>query len=381
MRSSYFLFTLLAFLGVSFCSPSEGGGAKKKSAGNLYLLTITVGTHDPKGTPDDWNYTGVELEEIVKARCGPLFRDVKSNLVKGSQASPKGVLDALAWLSDNVKEQDLALVYIGAHGGSGGKRGFCLYANGGNVYGDEIKPALAKVKGRVVLVVQACNAGDLLVKHGKDLQAMPSNVAAICACKAGQCSHGILLPPIMEGLHGYADINKDGVVTIGEFLHYIEHRVGDFYPGHWADTQQAATSIAKDFDLSTPLAKSLNPKKLGKEVVMIELRTDWYGGVIVQKKDPMKKGKALVHFFGDKSSEDEWVEKDRICPFDAEPVVVKSGEKWYAAALLGEQGKRYRIRYIGVMDNKEETVPRNRIQALSLDPPPGAAVEKKEKKK
>src|SRR5438552_11599699 len=125
------LFSRLLFL-VAFSSatlafvawPAARGAPRARSAGGLYLLTITVGTHDKTGTPDDWNYTGQELEQIVKAQCGPLFRKVQSNLVKGSQATSAGVLQGFKWLQDNVKEQDLALVYIGAHGGSNANRGF-----------------------------------------------------------------------------------------------------------------------------------------------------------------------------------------------------------------------------------------------------------------
>jgi hypothetical protein len=372
MRLSFRLTLLLSALLLN--GPSWVDAANPKNAGNLYLLTINVGTHDPKGTPDDWNYTVDELERVVKAQCAPLFRDMKSNLVKGSQATPKGVLAGFDWLVDNVKEQDLALIYIGSHGGTDAKRGFCLYANKGNVYGDEIKPAVAKVKGKVVLVIQACCAGDILLKHKNDLEAMPKNVAAICACKASQHSHGIMLPPILEALHGFADADKDGVVTVGEFIQYINHRIGDFYPGKLAADQEAVMSEPKDFDLSMPLAKSLPAKKLGKEVIMGEWKGDWYGGVIVPKDDPLKKGRHLVHFFGDKDGEEEWMEKDWICPHEAEAVIVKSGAKWYTAALLKHNGDKCDIRYVGAFDNKEETVTQDRVRAYSL-----AAGEKKGK--
>jgi hypothetical protein len=359
---------------------SATAAPKSKVAGDLYLLTVTVGTHDPKGTPDDWNYTAVELEQVVKAHCGPLFREVKSNRVKGSQATHDGMLHGLDWLQKNVREQDLAFIYIGSHGGTDAAHGFCLYANGGNVYGDEIKPVLSKVKGKVVLVIQACCAGEILVKHKNDLEAMPHNVAAVCACKGSQHSHGVMLPPIMEGLCGWADVDKDGVVTVDEFLHYVKHRIGDFYPGKFTKTQEAVTSEPKEFDLSLPLAKSVPAHQFGREVVMAEFKTDWYGGVVLPKKDPTSKGRLWVHCFGDQDSEDTWVEKERVCPLGAEPVVVKSGNKWYAAALLQKDGDDFHVRYIGALSNKEETVARDRIEAFSLFTSSGTAAAKKGKK-
>jgi hypothetical protein len=373
MGSSHCPAHLLAFssIAITMATWSPAIGAPKSSgAGSLCLLAVTVGTHAENGTPDDWNYTAVELEQIVRSQCGPLFHEVKSKLVKGSQASPQRVLAGFEWLQKNVEEQDLALIYIGSHGGSDETRGFRLYANEGYVYGDEIKPALTKVKGRVILVVQSCCAGEILIKHRDDLEAMPDNVAAVCACRAGQHSHGIMLPPIMEALYGWADADRDSTVSVAEFLHYVKYRIGTFYPGKWAETQEAVTSEPQNFDLSTPLAKSVPQNEFGKELVMMEYKTDWYGGIVFPKNDLSKQHRHWAHWFGNPPGEEDWVENGRFCPRDAEPVIVKSGDKWYAAALLKHEGNRFHIRYIGVMDNKEEMVGRNRIQAYSLAGPP-----------
>ena len=112
---------------------------------------------------------------------------------------------------------------------------------------------------------------------------------------------------------------------------------------------------------------------------MAEWKGDWYGGIIVPKEDPQKKGRHLVHFFGDKDGEEEWMEKDWICPHGAEPVIVKSGRKWYTAALLKQDGAGCLVRYIGAFDNKEETLNKENIRALSLDSPLKGSGSKKEK--
>jgi hypothetical protein len=69
MRRVYPLLVLLTFsVAVLSAVPflPAGGGGKQKSGGNLYLLTITVETHDHKnGTPDDFNFTADILEQVV----------------------------------------------------------------------------------------------------------------------------------------------------------------------------------------------------------------------------------------------------------------------------------------------------------------------------
>ncbi len=162
------------------------------------------------------------------------------------------------------------------------------------------------------------------------------------------------------------------MVSVGEFLRYVDHRIGDFYPGKWAGTQAAVTAVTPGFDLATPLAKVLPARKRGDEFVMIEYKTDWYGGIAYAKKDPKRQDRRWIHYFGLKVGEEEWLEPQRMCPPDAEPVVVRQGDAWFAAALLQYDGTSCQIRYVGSFDNKEETVNRNRVRAFSFAEQPTA---------
>ncbi len=103
--------------------------------------------------------------------------------------------------------------------GTAGKNGFRMSTAGSKplLNAEDLRRELPKFKGKVLLVLDTCNAGAFLTQKQLNLP----NVAVITACGTKQLAYGKLPQVLAEALSGKADYNRDGVVSLGEVARYV----------------------------------------------------------------------------------------------------------------------------------------------------------------
>src|SRR5262249_10626077 len=107
-----------------------------------------------------------ELEKTFRKRSAPLFDIRPPVLLTNAQANRAGILKALAGLKGSMGPHDVAGVFYAGHGVQE-RRSFYLLPQDVEVKalkktaisGDELKQQLAGLRGKVLLLLDACHSG------------------------------------------------------------------------------------------------------------------------------------------------------------------------------------------------------------------------------
>jgi hypothetical protein len=182
---------------VSWDATGWTGDAKPS---DLYLLTVGVEPNlTAKGKRDLYAADAWFVRQAL-AQAEPLYATTHSRVLAGEQATRTSVLAALAWLGKSVAERDVAVLFFSTHGsiappGRAPKEGFYIDLAGAGtsanvkncvLWGAELNAALAKIRGRTVLLLDTCQAGGVIQADGaKDHQA-----AVVTACATAEDSSG-----------------------------------------------------------------------------------------------------------------------------------------------------------------------------------------------
>jgi len=157
------------------------------------------------------------IEDGIKKACDSSYH-VKIKSVHSQQATREKCLEGLKWVADVAGPDDLCIVYIGTHG-SGGKEGnFKFYPASDSVTAAEIIEALSKVKAHLLLLVDACHAGAMLVDWDKH----NDRVAILAACESHKSAYvWNFVKPFVKAL-SEADYDNNRSVDIGEVETYVQ---------------------------------------------------------------------------------------------------------------------------------------------------------------
>lgn len=111
---------------------------------------------------------------------------------------------------------------------------------------------------RRILLVDTCQSTPL-PDLGLASRSPPPNVAVLFACAPGEASiehdrlrHGVFSYQILRGLEGEADVNRDGIVAIGELHDFAVRGVRDFLAEHAPNALQTPTFVG-DLDKQQPI--------------------------------------------------------------------------------------------------------------------------------
>jgi hypothetical protein len=222
-----------------------------EARGDLFVLSVGVDSTTPPDHRDRYARDASFVRQAL-VRAEPLYQTTHSRVLAGDKATRCDVLKALSWLADSVTAKDVALVFFSTHGFVDDKQDFFMTLAAVTdqnppfdiVRGPELNEALAKIRGKVVVVIDACHAGacirpDTVKQH---------RATFVLACGARQASfgqfensdrpHGYLVLAVCEALNGRADTNKDGVVTLQEFEAYVPIRVKALFPRQYVEVLQ-----------------------------------------------------------------------------------------------------------------------------------------------
>lgn len=202
--------------------------------GNLHV--VAVGVNNAIGQPP-LKSPSKNAEAQVRfwaAQGGKLYNQVDAApALTNEKATCRAILARLDRLIETSQAGDTAVVYICAHGGTGGtgprSNVYVFAAYDGDVHAAELRQrieALARKGVRVLLILETCHAGAFEI-HG-------DNIIVLAACTADQTTFeysvngeviGVYTQFLLAGLNGAADANKDGVITLAEVNAYVAEQM------------------------------------------------------------------------------------------------------------------------------------------------------------
>ncbi|MCX6660957.1 MAG: carboxypeptidase regulatory-like domain-containing protein [Euryarchaeota archaeon] len=220
-------------------------------------------------------------------------------ILTAENATVSNILAGFRWLSKMASADDVVVVYLSTHGmyhsfdippkDETDSLDEFLISYWGFAYNlsfindDTINVLLNKIKSdNVCLIVDSCYAGGFN-DHWKLLKSATeqSRVILIGSCEDEEAVSGGFAPFLIDGLRGYADTNKDGVITAEEAFNYSQPRSSswqtptmyDGYPGELpltTDTiHQAASSAPSSYSQKITPIPPLNTIGVSAETAVL----------------------------------------------------------------------------------------------------------------
>jgi hypothetical protein len=350
---------LLVGCAISLAVPASPAHPPK---GRLYFLGVAYDAAPPANkTLDHYNYAPDNFSDLLVERSSPLFRDVRVEDLKGSRVTREAVLAKLRSMQPVLNEDDLVFFYWGTHGGVDPQKGWnAELADGGLMYGADIKRELGRLPCPVIAVISTCGSGGFADRVSAADAKLPNNVTAFCACRPSQSTGNDLDVSLCEALAGFADFDKSGDVTLREALSYVPRRYRYWRQGAFSD-QMPVLDKGLPSSLDAPLAK------VTRDYAAVVKDGAWYGAAVVKRET----GRVKMRFLGfDRtcadgtySRPDEFFEEEAIdWPGSEPPIEVEWNGAWWPARIIGREGDRLRIHYINYPASDDETVGADRVR-------------------
>ena len=200
----------------------------------------------------------ISVVEALGAGGKALFRrGIEHKLLTDAAATKKGILAGLKWLQTTSQPEDVAVVFIAAHGETVDDQYYLLPQDvrftGLDALVDQgisqsaLMDAIHRIRARkVVVLLDTCKSGavahgfgtrGLAEKRALAVLAKASGVYLIAASTAQQAAvedsdlgHGVFTWSLVEGLKGGADLDGDRAVSIRELVTYVESEVARISP-------------------------------------------------------------------------------------------------------------------------------------------------------
>ncbi len=139
-------------------------------------------------------------------------------------------------ISSRADAEDRLVIFYSGHGsqeppGSGGNEEedgvnevLCFYDE--DISDDEMHELLGVFPGSVYLFADACNSGGFV----NDFSSIDNILILTAAREDKSVSERVLTPILLEGSRGAADSNRDGVITAGELVDYVDGMMARICP-------------------------------------------------------------------------------------------------------------------------------------------------------
>jgi WD40 repeat protein len=234
----------------------------------LYLLAVGIDRYQVKNLQLGCAVNdATQLEKTFQDKSKGLFQ-VQSRLLCDAKADRKGMLGGLRWLRANMRPEDTAVLFYAGHGEKDDRGRFYLLPQDVNparladtaISGEVLKKELQDVKGRVLLLLDACHSGAIgpvVAELVSSLAYDPEcGVIVLCAAlgseKAGEADgHGFFCRALIEGLQGKGPKNpRDGCVYLYHLELYVTERVQELSQERQHTT--SAKPAIKAFALAKP---------------------------------------------------------------------------------------------------------------------------------
>ncbi|MCP4696781.1 MAG: hypothetical protein GY862_08020 [Gammaproteobacteria bacterium] len=215
-----------------------------KARGTLYLLAVGVSEYADSSLR--LNYAADDARAVhqrLTAQAGRAYTGVKSLLLAdGAKKIPDAdnIRDALA-LFEQATDKDTTVLFLAGHGVNQGGEYYFLPQNAQRRNGkwrrssvvrwDEIQDAVANARGRRLLLVDTCHAGNAfnarMLKEAADADILVFSATDgdSLAEERPNLKHGIFTHALLESLSKKGDGIPDGLIRVAEINAYLSSRV------------------------------------------------------------------------------------------------------------------------------------------------------------
>lgn len=254
-------------------SQSEGSGT-----GTLHL--IVVGIDKYRNPALNLNYgvlDGRGVAEFFKnVQRGP-FAQVRVHEIYNEAATRTGILGVFDVVRD-TKPEDVVIIFLAGHGEAVGRDWFFVpheltettnpqQLSKAGFSSDDLQENALRIGARNILImIDTCKSGSALAafrgfeeRKALRLLSRTSGVHVVAsadneqfATELSSLGHGIFTFAALEGLRGAADTGaRDGTVSVGELVTYVQDRVQSLATEHRAVRQDpVALQLGPDFTIS-----------------------------------------------------------------------------------------------------------------------------------
>jgi uncharacterized caspase-like protein/lipoprotein NlpI len=302
--------------------------------GNTWAVVVGISDYQNPDIPD-LQYAhrdAAAFVQYLKSPAGGRVEDSHIQSLLNEQATAGRFASALDWLMEKAKENDQAIIYFSGHGDVERKTitqpGFLLcwdapakvYMGGGTfglIYLQEIISTLSlQTKAKVIVITDACRSGKLAGSEIGGAHATAANLAKqyaneikIMSCQPDELSlegpewgggRGVFSFFFLNGITGYADLNKDGSVSLFE----IDRFLGDKIPEATSPRMQIPMTIGNkgiaisSVDQASFLALQKNENLYSDQILALneksEKKTDAFASgntdpILLEKYNKFKK--------------------------------------------------------------------------------------------
>ena len=272
-----FLFYLLLISSVS--------AAAQSSIANTYAIVIGISSYQDPGIRQ-LNYSNrdaIVFSEFLMSAPGGSVPKKNIKLLTDSMATIGEVDKAIRWLVNNCQQNDKVFFYFSGHGEmenvTMNKNGYLICYNTPSVafvnmglsidyLNDVVNTIAVQTKAKVVVITDACHSGKMNGDKfkgnffvGKQLMLKKQNEIRMASCKPDELSNenadwgggrGVFSYYLINALQGgLADINNDGIVSVGELKAYMDTSMAkDAVLKNNGDVQTPVINGAADFELA-----------------------------------------------------------------------------------------------------------------------------------
>jgi hypothetical protein len=244
----------------------------------LYALVVGISNY---ANPDyKLEFAAKDAKDFAAAlmnQKGGLYGEVNVKLLTDGAASAVAIKDGLDWLTKQVTEHDVGIVYLAGHGELDERNRFYFLAADSDytrlrataVARDDVADAINAIAGKALLFLDACHAGAVVGPARRsefdfdtvvnDFARSERGIVVFGASTGRQVSlenptwgNGAFTKAVVEGLglpgqKGKADLNGDGMITTSVLDAYVAKRVKELTNGAQSPVM---TSTAPDFPLA-----------------------------------------------------------------------------------------------------------------------------------
>lgn len=250
-----FLFFWMAFVCLKlYAQQSSANTSLQTNSTNVYAVVVGISSYQDS-TIDQLQYAdadAIAFANFLKSKTGGSVPEQNIRLLTNSQATQAAVILAVNWLAKVCKKDDVVFFYFSGHGDVENITMFnnaylICYNTLKEVFegmslsvdklNDIAKTLSSRTLANVVLITDACHSGKIANNRatrnqlvGEQLLASTEKEIRIASCKPEELSNenadwgggrGIFSYYLVNGLQGYADEDKNGIITLGEIKNYL----------------------------------------------------------------------------------------------------------------------------------------------------------------
>ena len=226
------------------------------------LFILAIGVSDYADDNLNLGFAAADAEAIAKrfqqedVQGDSLYGEIHTKVLVDGEATGSEILGAMNFL-ERMTEDDIAILFIAGHGMRDARSNFYFLPHdfdqnnirGTGVKWDEFYDVTSNLPGKVMLLADACNSGDIYGTQGRraavdmtqiarEFSGAGSGVIVFASSQGREYSeenpdwgHGAFTKSLIDGLAGAADFIPDGFIHQSELELYVKRGVVDLTAG------------------------------------------------------------------------------------------------------------------------------------------------------